>query len=383
MTTAVVERLRATKTAAWEQAKAIREKAIEEQRELTASEQERWDRANVEIDDANARLTDIFAREARAKIADPYRTGTVGDDGEQPHELRDMIARGESVKDFNIVRPMQRFSITDSADSASLFSSDFSSKIAMYMRTLSPWFALADILRAKDGRPLVVPKITADTTSYSPGEGTAITESTPTVGNTTATVLTYKTLSFVSQEALSDVEFNLEDSIAKSAARSIGLAAGSDFTVGVLAGINNGGTAVGTPFYLFNDVIGLSYGRAAPYRQAAGWVMANAAISKTRRFTDTVGQYLWEPDGIAGQPDALLGAPVFEDPYLAAPASATKSVLYGDFKSALLIKATDLRVEVSSEFKFDLDMVAFKTVLRAGLVVQDPAAAAFLVSANS
>jgi len=35
------------------------------------------------------------------------------------------------------------------------------------------------------------------------------------------------------------------------------------------------------------------------------------------------------------------------------------------------------------EFKFDTDQVAFKTVLRAGLVVQDPAAAAFLVSGNS
>lgn len=350
--------------------------AFRERIAATESTQERiakidtWRRANPE----------------KARGADDVTAGSHGGIGGSARgEIREMLAKGETVRYFDVPKALATFAISDTADSTSLYVSDFARQVAMYMRTLSPWMGLANVVRADNGRPLVVPKITADTTVYSPGEGTAITESTPTLGSGTATLSAYKSLSYVSAEALEDVEYDLEDALAKSAARSIALSAGSAFTVAVLAGVNNGGTATGTPFYSMDDLIGLGYGRAAPYREAAGssWVMANGAISKTRKLKDSQNQYLWQPSGIAGQPDGLLGSGVFEDPYLATPGSASKSVLFGDWRSALMVKATNLRVEVSREFKFDTDQVAFKTVLRAGIVVQDPAAAAFLVSGNS
>jgi HK97 family phage major capsid protein len=390
-TTEILTRLRASKDAAWEHARAIRERAMDEHRELSPSEQASWDAASAEIDAANARIDGILGLEARGKVADEFRSMAEPflkpeDRGADGGEIRQMLRTGESVRDFDIPKSLQRqqrFAISDAANATSLYVSDFSNRVAMYLRTMSPWMDLATVVTTTEGRPLVVPTITADTTSYKPGEGTAITESTPTLGSGTATLTSYKTLSYVSAEAIDDVEYNLDDALAQSAARSIALAAGSDFTVAVLAGINNGGTATGTPFYNFNDLITVQYGRAAPYREAGRWVMANGAISKARKFVDSQGQYLWQPSGIAGQPDGLLGAAVREDPYLAAPASAAKSVAFGDWHSALVIKATNLRVEVSREFKFDTDQIAFKTVLRAGIVVQDPAAAAFLVSGNS
>ena len=80
---------------------------------------------------------------------------------------------------------------------------------------------------------------------------------------------------------------------------------------------------------------------------------------------------------------AHVGNGIWEDPYLASVASATKSVCYGDWASALIIKATPIRVDLSSDFLFDKDQIAIKTVQRISLAVQDPAAAAYLVSANT
>ncbi len=56
---------------------------------------------------------------------------------------------------------------------------------------------------------------------------------------------------------------------------------------------------------------------------------------------------------------------------------------FGDWGAALIIKATPIRVEVSRDFLFNTDQVAIKTVQRIALAVQDPAAAAYLVSADT
>lgn len=389
MNPAIVARLRDVKQNAWEAAKALREQAIADHRDLTASEQEQWNTYTREIDDANARLSDIFSLEARAQKADGFRdlaAGILPTDHTRLRrtgsgEIRDMLLNHEQSRDFDVVGSLQKFAL--GTGSSTLSVSDFSDRVAMYMRTLSPWLALSTIVRADQGRPLIVPTITTDSTMYKPGEGTAITESTPTTGSVTATPVSYKSLSYWSAEADEDAEFDIEDALARSAARSIALASGSDFTAAVLAGVNNAGTAIGTPFFSLDDLITTEYTRAAPYREAGSWVGSNSALVKIRKFKDSQNQYLWQPNQIVGQPPTLMGSPIFEDPYLATVGSASKSAVFGDMRAALVIKMTPLRVELSRDFRFDTDQVALKTVLRAGLAVQDPAAAGFLVSGNS
>ena len=157
----------------------------------------------------------------------------------------------------------------------------------------------------------------------------------------------------------------------------------------MLAGVNNGGTAAGlgggstATFFGLEDLWDLKLSRAAPYRATGAWVMSNGAIKKARKWVDLQGRYLWQPSIAAGQPDLFDGNPVYESPELAAPGSATKSVVYGDGLAGLLIKSSRLRVAISDSFKFDTDQIAIRTVQRLGLVVQDPAAMAYLVSKNT
>ena len=68
------------------------------------------------------------------------------------------------------------------------------------------------------------------------------------------------------------------------------------------------------------------------------WVLSNGALAKVAGWTDTVGQYLWQPQVANGQPGTLFGNPVYEDPYAGAPGSAVaNAVLFGDFERAIVL----------------------------------------------
>jgi HK97 family phage major capsid protein len=110
--------------------------------------------------------------------------------------------------------------------------------------------------------------------------------------------------------------------------------------------------------------------------------MSNGLIKKVKKFRDLNGDYLWSSSVAAGTPPTFDGDPVYEDPFLATPASATKSVLYGDL-SAVLIKQVPFRFAVSTEYRFNTDEIALKAVLRAGDALPDATAIAYLVSANT
>lgn len=378
-------------------------------REPTADEETRIDAIVTEVERRRMRVAELrrlddgATRSAavRARYGEPTNAGSGNPPGMVTDQIRDMIQSHEGRADFDLVRAhgelrtskpatdVELRAIADFSDNGALYTNDFARLFALYQRTESPWFATSTIVRADNGRPMVVPGLTADPTVYTPGEGTAITESTPTLGSATITPVSYKWLGYVSWEAVEDAEYPLSQRIAESAARAIDLQFGSAATADVLAGIANGGTATGlggggtATFVGFEDLLDLEYGRAAPYRSQASWVMSNGMIKKARKFRNTNGDYIWQPSGALGQPDTFDGRGVYEDPYLATPASATKSALYGDWARATVIKSTSLRVATSTDYRFANDQIAIKAVLRADIAVVDSAAAAYLVSANT
>lgn len=396
------------------EARAILDRAAEEKRSTTAEEDERFDALTVSAE-VHKRRADKLAEmdKGSTELAEAVRSriGDVADeDSGQPEgdkrtqdrriveEVRAIIdakQRGGSVPaevNFDLDWDEERIesvrAIANFSDSASLYTSDFSTRVAVYQRTLSPWLGQATVITADNGRPLILPNLTVDVTGYEPGEGTAITESTPTLGTVTATPAGYKALSYVSMETEEDEMIGLMQLISQSHGRQLGLDFGSATTTAVLAAATNGGTATGltgtgtTTFFGYEDLLDLKYGRAAPYRLVGSWVMSNGAIKKVRKFKDSNGQYYWQSAIAAGQPPTFDDAPVFEDPFLAAPASATKSVVFGDL-SAYVVKQRPLRFAVSTEYRFNTDQVALKSVYRAGGALADAIALAYLVSANT
>lgn len=307
-------------------------------------------------------------------------------------DLRAMIEAHEGQHDFDLVHGFtETRAIADFSDSSALYTAEFSSKFAFYLRTESPWMHLATVVRAKDGRPMTVPGISTDSTTYTNGEGTAVTESSPTLSDTSISLTKYAVLSYISNEALEDAAFNVSDYIARSAARSVAQDFGSAATATVIAGISNAGTATGagglgtaTNSYVgWEDLIDQRLGRAAPYRNAATWVLSNSAMGHVAKMRDQMGEYFWSPETTNAGPlsSPLLGNPVAEDPYGEVLGSASKSFVFGDVGAGLVIKMRPVAVRISPDFRLNYDQTAVLCTLRAGIGVVDSAAMSYLVSA--
>jgi HK97 family phage major capsid protein len=391
-------------------ARAILDAASAETRELTPEESERFDRFVASSETRKERAAKLSKLDADAAAATemvrslgeiqdpssglPQGTARVRQDAEvarlvMAHSSEYRSGQSPAERGIELGFDMGEVrAINDFTNGAALYASDFSSRVAVYARTMSPWLANATVINATNGRPLVLPRLTADPTTYTPGEGTAITEATPTISGATATPVSYKGLSYVSFEADEDEVIGLMQLISQAQGRSIGLAFGTAATAAVLAAATNGGTAsglgfAGTATYLgYEDLLDLKFGAAAPYRMNGGWVMSNGAIKKIRKFKSTTGEYAWEPSVALGTPDIFDGNPVYEDPALADVGSATKSVLFGDL-SAWVVKQMPLRVAVSTEARFATDEIAIKSVYRAGGALPDATALRYVVSANS
>ena len=319
-----------------------------------------------------------------------YDTRILGSINSTKVDFEKRAKYGEELEVIEAFGDLEKRAIADFSDNGALYTTEFHNIVAVYQRTASPWINLAFVINADNGRPINLPNLTADPTVYSPGEGTAITEATPTVGSAALTTTAYKGLSYISAEAEEDELIGLLPLIAKVQGRSIGLKFGSDLTGTLLTAMNNGGTATGTggvgtglsAFFGYEDLIDLKYGRQAPYRQTGVWVCANKAIRKIRKFHDQNGNYFYNAASNPQTADTFDGNPIYEDPYLADPASATKSVVFGD-ASLVVIKQMPYRIATSMEFRFNQDQVALKTVYRAGGQLPDATSLAYLVSANT
>lgn len=382
------------------EARALLDRAAEDKRDLSPEEDEQFNKLIAASDRHKERAESLQRMEAAAELGGEETRRIVAaatniTTPEQSWEqnavdtMRAMV-RGEltgEVRLPDITLPKMRFETRALESTANVnVPTDFSTRVAFYQRTVSPWTGIATIINATDGAPIYLPRITADATgTATPGQGTAIPSSDLTLTSVAATPVAYKSLSYISQEMAEDDVISIMDYVARSQGRALGLAFGSATTTAVLAAATNGGTATGTStgtaFFGPNDLLDLVYGRAVPYRVAGSFVVSNGALVKIRKLW-TDGGYLWQPSTIAGQPDRLFGFPIYEDPYLATPASATKSVLFGDM-GAYVIKQLPLRVAVSTEVAFASDSIAIKSVYRAGGALPDAAAIAYLVSANA
>jgi HK97 family phage major capsid protein len=274
----------------------------------------------------------------------------------------------------------------------------------VYERTLNPMMDVSTVINTTSGNPLVLPRLTADVTAGGSvtAEAAAKTEGDPTISTVQLGAFKIAHITLWSQELDDDEVIGLRQLLANAISRPIGLGWGTFFTTGTgtvqplgflaaTGGATNGGTAGGTTapgqsydtFFNAFDLIDLFYGLAAPYRQNASWMASNTALAKMHKFHDANGQLMWAPSLIPGQPDTFLGRPVYENPAMAAVASATKSVAVGDFSRYVIRDVSPMRIDISSEYKFNTDQLAIRVVTRRDGALVDTAAIRFLVSANT
>ena len=138
----------------------------------------------------------------------------------------------------------------------------------------------------------------------------------------------------VTEELLYDIAFNLENYIIEEFGKALSNAEEDAFL---------NGTGVGQPLGLFaetgggtvyktvtkltaDDIVNLIYALKRPYRKNSAFIMNDQTIATIRTFKDNNGAYMWQPSYQAGEPDKLLGYPVYTSPF-----APTDAIAFGDY----------------------------------------------------
>lgn len=172
-------------------------------------------------------------------------------------------------------------------------------------------------------------------------EGKPYTESDDTFNQVTLSAFKLGTFLKVSEELLNDSAFDIEAYLASEFARRMGAAEeeafingdGSGKPTGVFhptSGAPSTVTTAKATDITADELIDLHYALRAPYRKNAVWLMNDATVKTVRKLKDTTGQYLWQPALTAGDPDTILGRPVYTSTFVPEIKAGARTVAFGD-----------------------------------------------------
>ena len=145
----------------------------------------------------------------------------------------------------------------------------------------------------------------------------------------------------VTEELLYDSAFPLESYIIEEFGKALANAEedafingnGSHKPTGLLAatgGAELGVTAASSTAVTADEVINLIYSLKRPYRKNAVFIMNDATVLAVKKLKDGNGAYMWQPALTQGEPDRLLGYPLYTSEFMPTMAAGNKAIMFGD-----------------------------------------------------
>lgn len=138
----------------------------------------------------------------------------------------------------------------------------------------------------------------------------------------------------VTEELLYDNAFNLENYIITQFGKALANAEedaffngdGTGKPLGLFAEVGGGTVAKTVTSVKSDDVIDLVYALKRPYRKNAAFIINDKNLSSLRKLKDNNQAYIWQPSYQAGEPDRLLGYPVYTSAY-----APEDGIAFGDY----------------------------------------------------
>lgn len=138
----------------------------------------------------------------------------------------------------------------------------------------------------------------------------------------------------VTEELLYDNAFGLENYIITQFGKALANAEEDAFLngdgkgkpTGIFTKTGGGNVTAEVAAFTGDELINLVYTLKRPYRKKAAFIMNDKNLAVLRKLKDANDQYLWQPSLKEGEPERLLGYPVYTSAY--APADA---IAFGDF----------------------------------------------------
>jgi HK97 family phage major capsid protein len=176
-----------------------------------------------------------------------------------------------------------------------------------------------------------------------------------------------------SEELLQDAFFDIQGWLARKYGNAFGIAeeaafvngAGSTLPTGVVRSASAGITA-----HLHNDIatdelFDFYHSLKRAYRANGSFLMNDSTALLLRKKKDGQGRYIWQEGLQAGQPDVLLGRPVYiSDAMPTADTAGNKAVLFGDFKYYTIMDRTPRTFTRLNELYMANGQIGFRGVER-------------------
>ena len=232
---------------------------------------------------------------------------------------------------------------------------------------------LGQIFPTEDGAPL---RLSTSESFSAPGivaEGQQIPVDNPTFSNIEFGSYKIAAMGSLTNELRHDNAVGVTAWALQQGTEALGRAAGVYFAAGSgtdepegIVNANVGQTLADAAAIGLDDLIEAQHQVNPAYRRNASWVLGDTTLAAVRKLKDNEGQYLWRPATILGQPDTLLGAPVYSDPSIPQLGDAASTVgVFGDFERGYGIRmAGSIVVDTSEHFAFDHDLLSLKFVMR-------------------
>jgi len=336
---------------AWGEAKELLDHAAAEGRDLTAEEQQKYDRINADLDERTAvieKITRDMEREAQAAdIRVPQATAAPSTD----EDLLRSLVRGEIR-----TATFEKRQMTTSGDSGTV-PQGFYDVMQEQMRYTGP-FGNEEvgytILTTASGEDIKVPTQSGFSSATATAEAAAFDVS-------------------ISRELLEDAGVPIVDFIGRQAGNAIGNIVNEKLAVGTgtvepqgivdaSAAGKTGGTGVAGAFTA-DDLIDLVHAVDSQYAaNRAGFQMRRSTLAELRSLKDNDGRFIYDPT--QGTQALVLGYPVFENPHVAAVGTSNKSVVFGSMPYYHVRQVGGVEIARSDDAYFVNDLVAFRVSIR-------------------
>lgn len=402
--------------------------------DLSGEDEAAWQRANKDYDTVTAmiaqerksRESDKRAEEYANEQAEAMRKSGFRERGDSPEEVRTWRddareaiksrsvtkgGRDESLPDLNQFKGTTRRSLAHRVETRaplvvgtatrgpetvpvtlveSLFEKLFDDSTVLQ--------AGVTMLRTTSGEKLKFPRLASlgalTVANSRVAELGTIQKSEPTFDQVELDAYKYGQISQTSRELIDDSVFNVESLMGQVLGRNMANYLGQDLTSGdgvskprgildicgdTTANVVTSGTGVGGAIANLDQILDIIWKLKPAYRRRAKFMMNDATVLTLRKFkiNSEANNYAWQP-GTGDVPDTLLGYPLLTDPYIPTAAVSTISIVFADFSAYYVRLVNDVRVEWSTEYAWDTDLVSVKAVLRADAdAIDDTAFASF------
>lgn len=223
----------------------------------------------------------------------------------------------------------------------------------------------ATVFNTSNGQALPVPVQSAYGAAAFLAEGSANTALQDTGAKVTLNAYTMVTSRNVSYQLLQDGNVDVASLVAGNIGNAFGLAEDTAFTVGagtttvqghLTSGVTTG-TTTGTghlPNFTYAELLAFYFSVAPQYRRVGEFILQDASVAVLAGLTDSQARPIWTASMIPGEPDSLMGKPLYSTTSGVTPAANVLIATFGDFANGYGIRqAGGIEIKRSDERLID------------------------------